>query len=177
MLDKVPFTRLKYLADWSALTKRMGFSERRYSMYHITPPKSAERHGSKRAKIATYFPKYAHYLYKNSRLSYLEPSPYIKTYDKPSYMFAIQDSFSRFVVHACLKQQSSSNFKNLPSRFDFEDCFRESFHTFGRPFELMVDCFVLMRYPEFLEENCTIVTGTKHPAFSASRTILPKRSE
>ena len=38
MLEKVPFTRLKYHADFSALTKRMGFPVRHQKMYSKNPP-------------------------------------------------------------------------------------------------------------------------------------------
>jgi len=66
MLEQVPFTRLKYFDDFRALTKRMGFPVRHYSLYSKNPPKKENK---KPIKNATYFPKYSNYLFKNSNLS------------------------------------------------------------------------------------------------------------
>jgi len=165
LLDRVPFTRLKYHADYSSLTKRMGFPVRHYAMYRKNPPKKTERHALKRA---TYFPKYSHYLNRKSSLSFYPKSDYIKTYKKPIHIFAIQDSFSRFIVHACLKEQPTTDFSNLPRWFDIADCFHETFNTYGKPFEIVADRHVGRRYAHVLENNCTIVTGAKHPTYSAS---------
>ena len=165
MADRVPFTRLRYHADYSSLTKRMGFPVRHYAMYRKNPPKKTERHALKRA---TYFPKYSHYLNRKSNLSIYPESEYIKTYKKPIHIFAIQDSFSRFIVHACLKEQTTNDFTNLPWWYDVVDCFHQVFDTYGRPFEMVVDRHVGRRYREVLEDNCKIVTGATHPAYSAS---------
>ena len=165
MLEQVPLTRLRYLADWSALTKRMDFPVRHYDLYTKNPRKKAEGHAPKRA---TYFPKYALYLHRKSKLSGYPSTESIKTYKKPIYMFAIQDSFSRFIVHACSKQQPTPDFKNLPWWFDFEDCFKETFETYGRSFEVVVDRFLSRRYSKLLKSYCTILTEASHPAYSAS---------
>jgi len=110
--EKVPFTRLKYHADFCALTKRMGFPVRHHKMYSMNPPKKDKRRAK---KGATYYPKYANYLYRNSNLVEHQEIDHIKTYKKPIYMFAIQDSFSRFIVHACLKEQPTPDFRYLHS--------------------------------------------------------------
>lgn len=165
MLEQVPFTRLKYYADYCALTKRMGFPVRHYAIYSKNPPKKAERHA---VKNATYYPKYSHYLYRNSNLSPYPKTDQIKAYDKPIYMFAIQDSFSRFIVHACLREQPTSNFRYLHSWYKVEDCFREAFEEYGKPFELVIDRTIKHDYGRMLQDYCTIITGADHPAYSAS---------
>jgi hypothetical protein len=73
--DQVPFTRLRYYADYSSLTKRMGFPVRQFAMYRKNPPKKTERHAM---KGATYFPKYSHYINRKSSLSYNPQSEYIR---------------------------------------------------------------------------------------------------
>lgn len=165
MLDKVPFTRLKYHADYAALTKRMGFPVRHYAMYSKNPPKKVGRQAQKRA---TYFPKYSHYLNRKSNLSRYPESDYIKTYSKQIYMFAIQDSFSRFIVHACLREQPTPDFRYLHAWFTVKNCFSEAFDRYGKPFELVLDRSIQHDAGKFLENQCTVLTGSKHPAYSAS---------
>ena len=119
-------------------------------MHRRNSPKKAERHA---LKAATYFPKYSHYINRKSNLSFYPKSDYIKPYDKPIYIFVIQDSFSRFVVHACLRQQETSNFKNIPWWFDVENCFQETFEKYGKPFEIVLDRHIKRRYSECLNDN------------------------
>ncbi|WP_455279607.1 hypothetical protein [[Eubacterium] cellulosolvens] len=147
MLEQVPFTRLKYHADYCALTKRMGFPVRHYAMYSNNPTNKPKRHAS---QGATYFPKYSRYIYKNSNLSPYQNAEYIKTYNKSIYMFAIQDSFSRFIVHACLREQPDSNFRYIHSWFNVEDCFKEAFDKYGKPFEFAYFAKVLPDFLRFL---------------------------
>ncbi len=165
MLEKVPFTRLKYRADYCALTKRMGFPVRHYALYSNNPPKKSKRQVSQKA---TYFPKYSNYIYKNSNLSPYPNTEHIKTYDKPIYMFAIQDSFSRFIVHACLKEQPDNNFRYTHSWFKIEDCFKEAFDKYGKPFEFVIDRTLEHNYKKALEKICPEITGASHPAYKAS---------
>ena len=80
-----------------------------------------------------------HTIYRKSNLSIYPESDYIRTYKKHILIFAIQDSFSRFIVHACLKEQPTTDFKNLPWWFDIADCFRETFDTYGKPFEMALN--------------------------------------
>ncbi len=143
----------------------MSFPVRHYAMYRKCSPKKAERHA---IKGATYFPKYSHYINRKSSRSFYPESEYIKTYKKSILIFAIQDSFSRFIVHTCLKEQPTSELKNLPWWFDVKECFEEAFETYGKPFEIVLDRHVERKYSEFLEQNCKIVTGAKHSAYSAS---------
>ena len=165
MLEQVPFTRLKYYADHCALTKRMGFPVRHYKMYNNNPPKKDKRQP---VKNATYFPKYSHYLYKTSNLSPYQDTDTIKTYDKPIYMFAIQDSFSRFIVHACLKEQPTKDFRYTHSWFNVNDCFKETFEKYGKPFEFVIDRSLQHNYLRSLKKTCQIITGASHPAYIAS---------
>jgi hypothetical protein len=93
---KIPFTRLPYQADYSSLTKRMGFPVRHYAMYRKHPAKKTERHALKRT---TYFPKYSHYINRNSNL-YL-PREQIQDCQRFSAMSAvILDGMSTGIVYS-----------------------------------------------------------------------------
>jgi hypothetical protein len=84
-------------------------------------------------------------------------------------MFAIQDSFSRFIGHACLREQPTSDFRYLHSWYKIKDCFKETFEQYGKPFEIVVDRTIQHDYSKkILEDKCVIVTGADHPAYSAT---------
>jgi hypothetical protein len=63
LLDKAPFTRLKYFMDFSALNRRMSAPIR--TQNHLANPK---QRGGKPKKNATYLPKYSRYLFRDSNL-------------------------------------------------------------------------------------------------------------
>lgn len=50
MFEQVPFTRLKYHADFTALAKRMGFPFRNYTAYGINPLKKKDKEAKETCK-------------------------------------------------------------------------------------------------------------------------------
>ena len=121
----------------------MGFPVRHYAMYTknrpITKRKPVQGVRGLAKKNPTYFPKYANYINRPSNLSPFPPSENIKTYSKQIYMFAIQDTFSRYIIHACLKEQPSPDFRYSHSWYNVNDCFDEAIDHYGKPFEFMID--------------------------------------
>jgi len=121
-------------------------------------------------KYPSYIPKYARYVFRSSSLvGRSNSNTSIKIYDKMIYMVAIQDAFSRFVVHACLREAPTSNFSNILTWYPFEECVKECFDSFGNPFEIVVDNFFISKthHPKakkLLEDTCVLVTPDDHPA-------------
>jgi hypothetical protein len=158
--------RLRWFADYSALTRRYGYVNRMYA--HYNSEKSRKRTGRIKGKPtrqdSTFLPKYVRYINRNSNLTQYPYSDYIKTYKRPIYIFAIQDMFSRFIVHACLKEQPYSGFANFPYWFSIEDCLKQTFREYGKPLEMIVDRYIEKNYSELLRKNCALVTGCDHPS-------------
>lgn len=167
MLDKIPFTRLKYFLDFSALNRRMSAPIR--TQNHFAKPKQK----GEPKKNPTYLPKYSRYLFRNSNLVEFPETkdgayPSLRVYPKQICMFAIQDSFSRFIVHACMKEAPTSDFIVHPKWFRVDGCFTQTFAQYGSPFEVVLDGWIWKLYHRLLEQRCVQLAVNNHPAYHAS---------
>ena len=91
-------------------------------------------------------------------------------------MFAIQDVFSRFIIHACLKEAPKGKYSALGvvSWFKLDDCFKEAFNlrgkypkyqwqsefsTLGRPLELILDGQIYHVYENKLQNEVGYISS------------------
>lgn len=124
-----------WICDFSFLTRRYAYSNITKRKYALNPEPSKEWRGlwHKKGlkKNATFYPKWSRYAFRG--LDEHEKLEQIPIYDKPIVLFCIMDLYSRYIVHAHLKQ-SPKDFVNqsfgFPSRwFGLDECFRESFRN------------------------------------------------
>jgi hypothetical protein len=147
-----------YMADFSSLTRAFPQPERtkwKYDKNHV--PK---KHGDyKRIKDRTYLPKYLRYT------TVQNPS----VYTNPIWLFAIQDRFSRFIIHACISIIQTDKAQYFPAKyFDLENCLKTTFSKFGNPCEFISDSDLFHREKPFLRQNCLFVRKAIKPAYLAS---------
>jgi hypothetical protein len=119
-------------------------------------------------KKSANLPKWIRYYFRKG--SFILGNSEIKAYRRQIELFAIQDRFSRFILHACIKESPSERFTNYLNWFDTRPCFLETFKRFGYPTELIADPF-LVKNPKknrYLKENILFVTPAEHPASVAS---------
>jgi hypothetical protein len=166
------FARSRYFADFCTLTKRGFHSVRRYRLYRREEVlKQGRKLGDHASENATYYPKFANYLFKKTFSPFKNHSGQIQVYNKHRYLFAIQDEFSRFIVHACLKEQPISHFTNFPYWFDTLECYKDAFSRYGKPFSILIDGYTFQnqkKIREFLRESCSDIKPIEHPAMISS---------
>jgi hypothetical protein len=154
MLEQVPYIRLKYLADYHLL--RQGISTQN-GPYFSQSKHSYQKGIIQIYKKTTYSINFNN-IYPNKKISNFNNNECSQIDGKPIYIFAIQDSFSKFIIHACLKEQPDHDFHFVHSWFRIEDCFKEAFEEYGPPFELIIDKEIHHHNSRFLNNNCNVVT-------------------
>jgi hypothetical protein len=162
------FARSRYFADFCQLTTRTlkgGWNQRHYNPDYL--PNVHNR--SKRRKLTGQIPKYVRYFFRPNR--YGKQDEKVTVYDRPIWLFAIQDEFSRFIVHACLKEQPISHFTNFPYWFDTLGCYKDAFSRYGKPFSILIDGYIFQnqkKIREFLRESCSDIKPIEHPSMISS---------
>ena len=149
-----------WLTDFCQLTRRFAFSNmsrRRYDKT-IAPQKHGEWHEKGIKEDATYYPKFSRYAFKGKG----KPIDKIRIYPKPIYMFAIQDAYSRFIIHACLRECPNEFIGTMPHWFKLDECFQEAFEyqeplkRLGLPFEFIMDSMIYHDYLKKLQGKAFI---------------------
>jgi hypothetical protein len=139
-----------YLADFCQLTTRTlkgGWNQRHYDPSYISNVHNRNR---RRKGIQAQIPKWIRYFYKTNR--YDKQDEKVTVYDRPIWLFAIQDKETKMILHACIKQDPSySEYSHFPNFFDVRNCLLEVFNRYGKPYALISDGQILRRYKSELD--------------------------
>jgi hypothetical protein len=153
-----------WLADFCQLTTRTlkgGWNQRHYNPNFL--PNVHNR--SKRRKLTGQIPKYVRYFFRPNR--YGKQDEKVTVYDRPIWLFAIQDKETKMILHACIKQDPSySEYARFPSFFDVRNCLLETFDKYGKPYALISDGQILRRYKNIL--NGIRLVWVENPRYLAS---------
>jgi len=157
LFEKITKVNQVWLTDFCALTRRFAYSgmSRRYFDKSLAPQKHGDWHKKGMKPNATYYPKWSRYAFKRNE----NHTDNIKIYSQPIYMFAIQDAYSRFIIHACLRECPKGLVATMPHWFKLDDCFQESFSfqeplkRLGKPFEFIMDAMIYCDYVKKLQGN------------------------
>ncbi len=171
MFEKLTQVNQAWLCDFSYLTRRFaysGVSNRKYNPNPSTEEWRGQWHKTGSKKNPTFYPKWSRYNFRETEKYGSHRN--IAIYDKPILLFAIQDAYSRFIIHAHLRQ-SSKEFVNMshtfPRWFELDDCFKEAFEfqkplkRLGKPFEFLMDGMIHRWYSKKLEGNYFISKAVK----------------
>ena len=165
MFEKLTAVNQLWLTDFCALTRRFAFSnftKRRFDK-NLEPQKHGDWHKKGMKPDATYYPKFSRYAFKGNG----KHIDRIKIYPNPILMFAVQDAYSRFIIHACLRECPSEFIGTMPHWFKLDNCFEESFHFqeslggLGKPFEFILDSMIYWNYHKKLEGKSFILRQAK----------------
>lgn len=155
-------------ADFSFLTRRFAYTNRPRNRYEdVKPMKHGSYHEKGLKKNPTFYPKWSRYAFRG--LDKHRPVKSIPIYSRPILLFAIEDAYSRYIIHACLRR-SPKDYVNksfsFPRWFKLEGCFEEAFSyrkrfrkmgdrlvDFGRPISFYLDANIYHEYRDDLEDK------------------------
>lgn len=155
-------------ADFSFLTRRFAYTNRPRNRYEdVKPMKHGSYHERGLKRNPTFYPKWSRYAFRG--LDKHRPVKSIPIYSRPVLLFAIEDAYSRYIIHACLRR-SPKDYVNksfaFPGWFKLGGCFEEAFDhrkrfrktgdrlvDFGRPISFYLDSNVYLWYRDILEDK------------------------